>query len=123
IPVREGQARGRAGVDAGREWLAARRCDCRRGRATARRAHRRPRDEASVKCLVTGAAGFIGSHLATRLAELGHETVGVDCFLDYYPRAVKERNLRSFRGWSDVRFLEEDLSSAELAPLFAGVDW
>jgi nucleoside-diphosphate-sugar epimerase len=73
--------------------------------------------------LVTGAAGFIGSHLATRLAELGHEIVGVDCFLDYYPRAVKERNLRPLRGRSDVRLLDEDLSGAELAPLLAGIDW
>jgi UDP-glucose 4-epimerase len=73
--------------------------------------------------VVTGAAGFIGSHLAARLAELGHEIVGVDCFLDYYPRAMKERNVRSLRARSDVRFLEEDLSGAELAPLLAGVDW
>jgi len=72
---------------------------------------------------VTGAAGFIGSHLAVRLAELGHEIVGVDCFLDYYPRVVKERNLRSLRGRSNVRLLEQDLSGAELAPLLAGVDW
>jgi nucleoside-diphosphate-sugar epimerase len=76
-----------------------------------------------VRCVVTGAAGFIGSHLAARLAELGHEIVGIDCFLDYYPRAMKERNLRSLRARSDVRFLEEDLSGAELAPLLAGVDW
>jgi nucleoside-diphosphate-sugar epimerase len=71
---------------------------------------------------VTGAAGFIGSHLAARLAELGHEIVGVDCFLDYYPRVMKERNLRSLRARSNVRLLEEDLSGAELAPLLAGVD-
>jgi nucleoside-diphosphate-sugar epimerase len=76
-----------------------------------------------VRCVVTGAAGFIGSHLAARLAELGHEIVGVDCFLDYYPRAMKERNLRSLRGRSNVRLLEEDISGAELAPLLAGVDW
>jgi nucleoside-diphosphate-sugar epimerase len=72
---------------------------------------------------VTGAAGFIGSHLFARLVELGHEVVGVDCFLDYYPRAVKERNLRSFAKKPNVRFLEEDLSSTELAPLLDGVDW
>jgi nucleoside-diphosphate-sugar epimerase len=76
-----------------------------------------------VKCLVTGAAGFIGSHLAARLAELGHEVVGVDCFLDYYPRTVKERNLRSLGGRPNARFLEQDLSRVELAPLLAGVDW
>ncbi len=76
-----------------------------------------------MKCLVTGAAGFIGSHLAARLAELGHEIVGVDCFLDYYPRTVKERNLRSLGERPNVRFLEQDLSRVELAPLLAGVDW
>src|SRR5262245_5823607 len=48
-----------------------------------------------MRCLVTGAAGFIGSHLAERLVDLGHEVVGVDCFLDYYPRVVKERNLQT----------------------------
>jgi nucleoside-diphosphate-sugar epimerase len=73
--------------------------------------------------LVTGAAGFIGSHLCARLAELGHEVVGIDCFLDYYPRTVKERNLRSLSERPNVRLLEEDLSRADLAPLLAGVDW
>ncbi|HSD11097.1 MAG TPA: NAD-dependent epimerase/dehydratase family protein, partial [Candidatus Binatia bacterium] len=72
---------------------------------------------------MTGAAGFIGSHLSARLAELGHEVVGVDCFLDYYPRAVKERNLRSLGERPNVRLLEEDLSRADLAPLLADVDW
>ena len=46
-----------------------------------------------MKCLITGAAGFIGSHLCERLLRDGHEVVGVDAFLPYYPRAVKERNL------------------------------
>jgi UDP-glucose 4-epimerase len=73
--------------------------------------------------LVTGAAGFIGSHLAERLVELGHDVVGVDCFLDYYPRAVKERNLRFLGGRPRFRSVEEDLSRADLAPLVAGVDW
>ncbi len=76
-----------------------------------------------MKCLVTGAAGFIGSHLAERLSDLGHEVVAVDCFLDYYPRAVKERNIQSLRARANVRLLEHDLSKAELPPLLTGVDW
>jgi len=76
-----------------------------------------------VRCLVTGAAGFIGSHLAERLADLGHEVTGVDCFLDYYPRSVKERNLRAVVARTSFRLVEADLSRADLAPLFDGVDW
>ncbi|HZS25134.1 MAG TPA: NAD-dependent epimerase/dehydratase family protein [Gaiellaceae bacterium] len=45
-----------------------------------------------MRYLVTGAAGFIGSHLADELAHAGHEVVGVDCFTDYYDPAEKERN-------------------------------
>ena len=47
-----------------------------------------------MKALVTGVAGFIGSTLAERLLDDGADVVGIDCFTDYYPRAVKERNLR-----------------------------
>ena len=43
-----------------------------------------------MKCIVTGAAGFIGSHLCERLHELGHQPVGVDCFAPYYDPALKE---------------------------------
>ncbi|HEX6788975.1 MAG TPA: NAD-dependent epimerase/dehydratase family protein [Gaiellaceae bacterium] len=45
-----------------------------------------------MRYIVTGAAGFIGSHLAETLADAGHEVVGVDCFTDYYDPAEKERN-------------------------------
>jgi UDP-glucuronate 4-epimerase len=45
-----------------------------------------------VRYVVTGAGGFIGSHLAEALVAQGHEVVGVDCFTDYYDPALKEEN-------------------------------
>ncbi len=50
-----------------------------------------------MKAIVTGAAGFIGSHLSERLLADGHEVVGIDCFTDYYRRARKEQNLEAAR--------------------------
>jgi len=47
-----------------------------------------------MKIVVTGAAGFIGSHLAERLTLRGHEVVGIDCFTDYYALDLKELNAR-----------------------------
>ncbi len=52
-----------------------------------------------MRYLVTGAAGFIGSHLAESLLAAGHEVVGIDCFTDYYDPALKEENARGL----DVR--------------------
>jgi UDP-glucuronate 4-epimerase len=48
-----------------------------------------------MRYVVTGAAGFIGSHLATTLRAAGHDVVGLDCFTDYYDPALKESNARS----------------------------
>ena len=45
-----------------------------------------------MRYVVTGAAGFIGSHLAEALLASGHEVVGIDCFTDYYDRSIKEEN-------------------------------
>ena len=47
-----------------------------------------------MRYVVTGAAGFIGSHLAEALVRAGHDVVGVDCFTDYYDTADKEANAR-----------------------------
>src|SRR6266516_4545630 len=47
-----------------------------------------------MRYVVTGAAGFIGSHLSEALLARGDEVVGIDCFTDYYDRAIKEENAR-----------------------------
>jgi UDP-glucuronate 4-epimerase len=67
-----------------------------------------------MRYVVTGAAGFIGSHLAEALHSAGHDVVGIDAFTDYYDPALKEENARGL----DVRRL--DLAEDELD--FAGFD-
>lgn len=74
----------------------------------------------SKAALVTGAAGFIGSHLAERLLVEGWLVTGVDCFTDYYSRSAKEQNLATLIGRPGFAFVEADLVSADLRPLLAG---
>jgi nucleoside-diphosphate-sugar epimerase len=75
-----------------------------------------------MKVVVTGAAGFVGSHLSERLVELGHDVVGIDCFTDYYPRPAKERNLAGLVAGPRFRLRELDVGSAPLEPELEGVD-
>jgi UDP-glucose 4-epimerase len=74
-----------------------------------------------MNALVTGAAGFIGSHLTARLLEQGSTVVGVDCFTDYYPRSLKEANLSVVTGRNGFRFVEARLQDADLTSLLHGV--
>jgi len=74
-----------------------------------------------MRILVTGAAGFIGSHLAERLARAGHEVVGVDCFTDYYSRALKELNARDVEA-AGVRVVRLDLAADGLAPVMERIE-
>jgi nucleoside-diphosphate-sugar epimerase len=76
-----------------------------------------------MRCLVTGAAGFVGSHLAERLLADGHDVCGIDAFIDYYPRHIKEQNLEKLRSCRNFTFVEEDLLEVSLYPLLDGVNW
>jgi nucleoside-diphosphate-sugar epimerase len=76
-----------------------------------------------MRCLITGVAGFVGSHLAERLLQQGHEVCGVDGFIDSYPRALKDRNLEGARSWNTFRFVEGNLLEMRLLPLLDGIDW
>jgi len=74
-----------------------------------------------MKCLVTGVAGFIGSHLAEKMLALGHDVVGIDNFLDNYPRRFKDANVAGFAHDPKFTFLREDLLQIDLKRLFSGV--
>lgn len=76
-----------------------------------------------LKCLVTGAAGFIGSHLSERLVELGYQVVGLDCFTDYYPRETKEKNLEPLRSNPAFTFVEGDILTEDLPHMLEDIDY
>jgi UDP-glucuronate 4-epimerase len=75
-----------------------------------------------LRCLVTGAAGFIGSHLCERLVADGHDVVGLDSFHPYYARESKQRNLRELLAGPRFGFVEADLRTAQLGPLVEGTE-
>lgn len=74
-----------------------------------------------MKALVTGAAGFIGSHLSGALLDAGANVTGVDCFTDYYPRSLKEANLATVRERPGFTFVEAALQDTDLKALVTGV--
>ncbi|WP_394833820.1 NAD-dependent epimerase/dehydratase family protein [Pendulispora rubella] len=75
-----------------------------------------------MRIVVTGAAGFVGSHLSERLVALGHDVVGIDRFTDYYPRAAKEKNLERLRDEPRFSLSEVDLGTADLEPVLDGAE-
>jgi UDP-glucose 4-epimerase len=72
-----------------------------------------------MNALITGVAGLIGSTLAGRLLADGARVTGIDCFTDYYPRAVKEANLAGLRSSPSFRFIESTVQAADLPALLA----
>jgi nucleoside-diphosphate-sugar epimerase len=75
-----------------------------------------------VRALVTGCAGFIGSHLTESLLSDGHEVVGVDALTDTYASAIKLGNLERAKSFDVFRFLEVDLTQARLDALVEECD-
>jgi UDP-glucuronate 4-epimerase len=75
-----------------------------------------------MRALVTGCAGFIGSHLTESLLEDGCEVVGVDCFNGNYARREKLRNLERARGWDHFDFVPIDLARGDLQEFVAECD-
>ena len=74
-----------------------------------------------MRALVTGAAGFIGSHLVDALVARGDTVLAVDCFTPYYDVAQKHDNATAIKGPA-VELIDVDLRDADIAPLLDGVD-
>lgn len=74
-----------------------------------------------MNALVTGAAGFIASHLSAALLDSGASVTGIDCFTDYYPRHLKEANLAPLKGRPGFTFVERVIQDVDLKPLLTGI--
>jgi UDP-glucuronate 4-epimerase len=70
-----------------------------------------------MNVVVTGAAGFIGSHLSETLCRAGHQVRGIDCITDYYEPGEKYRNLATLAALPGFTFEEVDLRTVDLRPL------
>jgi len=75
-----------------------------------------------VRALVTGAAGFVGSHIAEALLARGDTVVGVDCFTPYYDRVDKELNVAAAFAHDEFELVEADLRTTDIGLLLDGVD-
>lgn len=76
-----------------------------------------------MRCLVTGAAGFIGSHLCRKLLQKDHTVIGVDSFTDFYARWIKEKNIQDLRSKKNFEFIEEDLNRIDLGQLLKRTEY
>ncbi len=75
-----------------------------------------------MRCLVTGVAGFIGSHMAQSLLEQGHEVVGVDCFTRAYQLELKQANIEELRKYRGFQLIRGDLAEMDLQGVLDGVE-
>jgi UDP-glucose 4-epimerase len=70
-----------------------------------------------MRCTVTGAAGFIGSHLSRQLLQEGFSVTGIDSYSDYYPRWIKETNIQPLVNDNNFTFISGDINSLDLSDI------
>jgi len=76
-----------------------------------------------MNAVVTGAAGFIGATLARTLLDRGDSVIGIDSFLDSYPRPIKESRLKVLSKYENFRFIEANLVDMNLSEVLQGTDY
>jgi nucleoside-diphosphate-sugar epimerase len=76
-----------------------------------------------MNCLVTGAAGFIASHLCHRLLKEGFKVVGIDSFTDFYPKRIKEKNIKPLRKDKNFELISGDLNKLDLKKILKKTDY
>ena len=75
-----------------------------------------------TKNIVTGAAGFIGSHLAETLLKRGEEVIGIDEFNNYYDPFFKHKNVTSLQSYEKFKLIEGDIQFLDWPSLLEDVD-
>jgi nucleoside-diphosphate-sugar epimerase len=75
------------------------------------------------KCLVTGCAGFIGSHVVERLLSLDYEVIGIDSFTNYYPPRLKRLAINTVLRNECFKLIEDDLTAMDISPILSEVDY
>ncbi|MFA5771223.1 MAG: NAD-dependent epimerase/dehydratase family protein [Thermoplasmata archaeon] len=76
-----------------------------------------------MKCIVTGAAGFIGSHISEKLIESSHEVIGIDCFTDYYARELKMKNIEKLMSHKAFKLIDKNILDLNLKKLISDADY
>ena len=70
-----------------------------------------------MKALVTGCAGFIGSHQVDKLLDSDYEVIGIDCYTDYYSREIKDANISNALNHNNFKLIEEDILNMDKYPV------